>query len=971
VLRLVTFGGLGLESDDGSPPPRVRPSRLALLAVLAAADDRRVSRERVASLFWPEADDQHASHSLRQVRYGIRNDLGRDVIQSDGTSLALNDTQISSDVADFRSALTKRDGRSAMELARRPFLDTFYLPGSPAFERWVEEERARLSAALIATLQVLVRDAISRNDHEAAIEWWRALTIREPLSGRYAVGYLKALGASGHRAEALAFARQHETLVRRELEADPDPEIKRLEAELRAMPTPTPARTAPPPRIRSDSSSVPDTAVPVSNSTAVAAEPRAPDALQARPRARSRRNAIVAVAAAMLLMTVTAAVARQAGWFNRDARPVLAVGLVREDGMPDSLRAVGVLTDMLATNLARVEGLSVLANSRVLELMQPGQDSAVRYTDAARRAGASELLEGRLTVVERDGLELELRRVELRSGIVRDVYRARGSNRYSLVDSITRQVARRFSLASPRTSVATATTSSPIAYRLYEEGLREQRGGDLGSAMRLMHAALEEDSTFAMAAYSELEIATKLGYDRLPDGRRVADAQATLLRLAQRAPDRERLLITSNILTFVEQPEALAIAESLATRFANDARAFEALSRARWNVGDWARAADAIERAIALDSLAEASGGTACHLCADFDALGEVYSWWDSLPAAARIARRYQKLKPRAQQPSFALAYIGARLGDSAAAYNAYRQNVAINGGDVSHAKLRLDIILGAYENVERDVRPLLASSAPGERADGSNYLLLALRNEGRLRDAIELHRTGWLSGFPAIPQNPNDYDTGILALESGDARAAAAIFHEKARRLDPHWSPGQQARVRTWNTTLEGMSLAAAGDTAAVRTLIDSAEHWGSRSAYGRDRKAHHYLRGLLYVVQHRDEDAVHELGAAIHSPNFGFTRVNYELAGALLRLGRPREAVATLQSSLRGEIDASNLYITRTDLHERLAQAFDAAGQRDSAAAHYRAVTNAWRKADPLYHPRRARAVEWLTRYASVEKR
>jgi DNA-binding SARP family transcriptional activator/tetratricopeptide (TPR) repeat protein len=966
VLRLVTFGGLGLESDDGSPAPRLRPSRLALLAVLAAADDRGVSRERLASLFWSEADDHHASHSLRQARYGIRNDLDRDVIQSDGAALLLDRTLLSSDVADFQTALAKHDVRRAIAVAREPFLDCFYLPGVPAFERWVEEERARLSSALIASLQALAVAATARGEHEAAIEWWHALTIREPLSGRYAVGYLKALGASGHRVEALSFARQHEALVRREFEADPDPEIKRLEAELRAMPTPTTTRVV---TAAAPSGSALEREAPAGDSISIAIGAPSPAVRAQLAPLAPRRHAIVVAAAVMLLMTVSAALARQVGWFNRDARPILAVGLVREDSVPDSLRAGGVVTDMLATNLARVNGLAVLANSRVLEVMQPGADSAARYTEAARRAGASELLEGRLTAVTQNMLELELRRIELKTGIVRDVYRVRAPDRFSLVDSVTRQVARRFSLVSPTTSVATATTSSPIGYRLYEQGLREERGGDLRSAMRLMHAALDEDSTFAMAAYSEVEIASRLGDDRLSDGRRVADAQATVLRLARHAPERERLIITSNILTFLEQPEALAMAESLATRFADDARAFETLSRARWNLGDWAGAAEAIERAIALDSLAEGSPGTACHLCADFTTLEEIYTWWDSLPAVARVAQRYLTLKPTAEHPSFTLAYVGARLGDSTAAYESYRRNVALNGGDKSRAKLRLDILLGAYDNVERDVRPLLASSAPGERADGANYLLLVLRNEGRLRDAIELHRTGWLPGFPAIPHDPNDYDTGILALESGDARAAAAVFHAKARRMDPHWSTGQQARVRTWNTTLEAMCLAAAGDTAAVRALIDSVEQWGSRSAYGRDRKAHHYLRGLIYVAQRRDEDATREFRAAMHSPNFGFTRVNYELGRALMRLGRPSEAVGPLQSSLRGEIDASNLYITRTDLHELLAEAFDAAGQRDSAAAHYRAVASAWRRADPLYHQRRARAAQWLSRYTGTQ--
>lgn len=55
------------------------------------------------------------------------------------------------------------------------------------------------------------------------------------------------------------------------------------------------------------------------------------------------------------------------------------------------------------------------------------------------------------------------------------------------------------------------------------------------------------------------------------------------------------------------------------------------------------------------------------------------------------------------------------------------------------------------------------------------------------------------------------------------------------------------------------------------------------------------------------------------------------------------------SLQSALRGPLDASNLYVNRTELHELLAQAWDAMGVRDSAAAHYRIVMAAWGSADP----------------------
>ena len=114
----------------------------------------------------------------------------------------------------------------------------------------------------------------------------------------------------------------------------------------------------------------------------------------------------------LLLLVVTGAFARQRGWLVLGSdSPTFAVGLIREDDVPDSLREGRVLTDMVATNLARIDGLKVLANSRLLELMRPGADSAAGYSDAARRAGASELLEGQLRRMPDDVLTLERRMV--------------------------------------------------------------------------------------------------------------------------------------------------------------------------------------------------------------------------------------------------------------------------------------------------------------------------------------------------------------------------------------------------------------------------------------------------------------------------------------------------------------------------------------------------------------------------------
>ena len=832
VLRLLTFGGLALVHDDGSPAPRVRAPRLAMLAALAVAGERGLSRERLMSFFWPDADETRGRHSLRQALYVLRQELGRDVVIAHETILSLDTSEIATDVADFRLALAADDRARAVALARGPFLDAFYLPGAPAFERWVEEERARFTVAVTGALVALATDAQHRGDRDATVEWWRQLNVVDPLSGRFASGYLAALAARGDRARALAFVREHEALVKRELDAEPDPEVRRIEARLR------------------------------SGAGVGVAEAESHSAIVPTPRAKQWRAAVP-----------TPGVPNVA----RDWRSLGPVGWAWVSG------SVVLLSLIATTALARQRGW-------------------LWEVDRPARVATSQ--------------------------------------------------------------IAAPTTASPMAYRLYEEGLRAYYQADVKTAQRMMRAALEEDSTFAMAAYYEALLS---GDDEVTlDGRSIADARLAARRLALRAPERERLLITAGMHRYEQDPAAIAVAESLAARYPDDVHALMIVGEVRSAIGSWASAAVAFERAITIDSAAGTSAGPNCRVCQAHRQLAEVYLWWDSLPAVIRTARRLERVQPNAAHSLYLRAVASARLGDSASAYAAFRHLLAMSATDRS-AKLGFDLTLEEYDVVERDVRQLLASSRMYDWGNGAWIYLISLRNQGRLREAVEFHRTGTLPGLPVAPaeRSPDIYNAGILPFEQGDGRRAAAVFERNARVDVSRSSPGYQARIRAWNATLQGMSLAAVGDTARVRMLADTVERWGRASLYGRDRKAHHYLRGLLLSAEGRHEEAVLAYRAAMHSPSLGFTRVNYELARTLMRLGRPAQAVAALQPALRGEIDASNLYLTRTELHELLARAFDAAAVPDSAAHHYRAVVKAWSRADPAFHARRDAAQRWLARY------
>ena len=61
-------------------------------------------------------------------------------------------------------------------------------------------------------------------------------------------------------------------------------------------------------------------------------------------------------------------------------------------------------------------------------------------------------------------------------------------------------------------------------------------------------------------------------------------------------------------------------------------------------------------------------------------------------------------------------------------------------------------------------------------------------------------------------------------------------------------------------------------------------------------------------------------------------------------------------LQAALRGPIEASNFYVTRTELHELLARTFEAMGTADSAIAHYDVVAKNWQYADESFRARAA---------------
>jgi len=955
VILLRTLGLTDL-SAPGQPRARevlAQPKRFAFLVYLLAAQPRGWRRrDELLARFWPETDQVQGRQVLRQTVYLLRQQLGANVIQSRGKEeLAANASEVGCDVVAFEEALAAGRTAQALEHYHGDFLAGLHVPDAAAeLEDWITAERLRLRGMAKEAAHQL-RGEEERAGHASGATFWaRRAAALDPLDEHSAGELMALLERQGDRTGA---ARVFDDLARRlkeELGVEPGGELRRLADRLRASASPD--RPSPP--------TAPSPAgAPGPELVPAASPPEGGLAVHAAP--RGRRRAVAWAAAALLVVAVGFAV-----WGRRPVPrpPLLAMGPIRTLGEGDASPASSLVADLLSTSLARMSSLHVVPLARVYEVQAQLHAAGLPDTTilaAAIQAGAAELMQGTEHRAQDGSLQLDLEVTDLRTGAVVRAYRATGADMYAMVDDATTLVARSYGVPSPRERISAVTTPSIVAYRLYEEGLQAYRREDPAVAYRLFMAALDEDSTFAMAAfYAGMTVPS--GVSQYPLFVRAA-------RLASHATDRERLWILEQVANNNYSPTTDAVAETLAVRYPEDPYARMALGDVHLHRGEWSLAAAEYRRVIDMDSLslagagrAEGAGGGAtggrCAACEGYDRLWTTLVYADSLPEAVRVATEAARRQPAAAGPRAQVAIALERLGQFPAAATQLRAADSLRSGvvDLDLELAMLGIRSGEFAAADSELRVLMGVRSRETAGNAAWFLDLSLRAQGRWQEALALARSR--------VQAPSLQEAATL-FEMGRYREGAAAYRAWDDRLPVNPDlPGIYAKPHAWMLTHIATCLAAAGDTASLGPLADSVQAVGARSSFGRDPLLYHYVRGLQWRARGNLERAAAEFRVSVWSWTDGYTRENYELARALLDAGRPAEAIYPLQAALRGDLQSSNLYITRTELHEELARAFEAAGQRDSAVVHYRAVVDAWRHADPIVHDRWVRAGEAVER-------
>jgi len=415
-LTLELVGGLALRGAGGAVLPTPRRRAGAVLAYLALEGGRGHPRDRLASLFWPEAAPADGRAALRQALHALRRALGpaSAALETDGAALRLTPTRLPSDAAALETAAAAADAEALRRLRSswRGELLAGASPAGAAHEAWLEARRRSFAERLGRAYRGLLFADLAAARWDEALATARRLAAADPLDETAALGAMRALAALGDRAGALRTFDALAGRLRDALAAAPGAELARMAQALRAPASPSPSPAPPVDAAPGAGAATPvvllcvqvcaETSAASRRATlaAVAAATQAAGAVQVsrRPDAVHAVFGVEGLRAAHLFAAAATAAANVAPTSAGPARAALTVATLRDggDGGPpwvsaadaaeaDRLAAVAKPGEVLAhPALSSLDGAERLRLGPVVDGAGAG---ALRLADATLHAG--------------------------------------------------------------------------------------------------------------------------------------------------------------------------------------------------------------------------------------------------------------------------------------------------------------------------------------------------------------------------------------------------------------------------------------------------------------------------------------------------------------------------------------------------------------------------------------------------------
>jgi len=265
----LTLFGLPQLDNDGTSLKITRRKAIALFAYLAVSRQSH-SRDALAAIFWPEAEQSRARAALRSALWTLNKTPLAAWLAIEPEEVGLRPSPdspgcLTVDVLCFREHLAAWRQHNhdtpalcpdclaglteAVALYRDDFMAGFTLPDAPAFDEWQFFQADDLRQKLAAALEALVAAHQTLGDAEAAIPFARRYVALDPLHEPAQRLLMQAYARAGRQSAALRQFELCRQTLQAELGVEPAPETEALYQQLRRQPptgAPAPARRASP-----------------------------------------------------------------------------------------------------------------------------------------------------------------------------------------------------------------------------------------------------------------------------------------------------------------------------------------------------------------------------------------------------------------------------------------------------------------------------------------------------------------------------------------------------------------------------------------------------------------------------------------------------------------------------------------------------------------------------------------------------
>jgi DNA-binding SARP family transcriptional activator len=215
---LQLLGAPKFAAADGTE--RHLPSRRALGLLVCLAIEGRVTRAKLAALFWGEVDDGSARRNLRRELARLRDAGLGDTFEASDDTLRLG-ASVETDLAGFVAACERDDTDAALACWRGALLDGFGLADAPAFDAWLAEQREALARRWRLAASAAAARCEAQGDARGALAWHLQLSADDPLQELHHANAMRLHHLLGERAAALEVFERCRALLRDELGLEP------------------------------------------------------------------------------------------------------------------------------------------------------------------------------------------------------------------------------------------------------------------------------------------------------------------------------------------------------------------------------------------------------------------------------------------------------------------------------------------------------------------------------------------------------------------------------------------------------------------------------------------------------------------------------------------------------------------------------------------------------------------------------